>query len=61
VPVVRRSAIDRWGPAVGEALDGLAAALTTDELRSLNRRVEDGEPITAVAASWLAAAVPGDG
>ena len=61
VPVVRRSALERWGTAVREALDELAAALTTEELRALNRRVEDGEPIAAVAASWLASATPGTG
>jgi len=54
VPIIRRPALERWGPEVRAALDGLSATLTTAELRTLNRRVEDGEPIEQVAASWLA-------
>lgn len=54
VPVIRRSTLERWAPETGAALDGLSARLTTDELREMNRRVEDDEPIAAVAAEWLA-------
>ncbi len=61
VPVVRRTAVDRWGPEVRRALDALSAALTTDDLRALNGRVERGEPVPAVAASWLAGAALVDG
>jgi osmoprotectant transport system substrate-binding protein len=56
VPLVRRVVLEDPGPAVGDALDEVSAALTTDELRALNRRVERGEPLEDVAASWLAGA-----
>lgn len=52
VPVVRSAAVERWAP-VGAALDELSARLTTEELRAMNRRVEDGEPVGQVAATWL--------
>lgn len=54
VPVVRRAAVERFGPEVEQALNGLSDALTTTALRTLNGRVEDGEAIEAVASSWLA-------
>jgi osmoprotectant transport system substrate-binding protein len=56
VPVIRRDALQRWGPEVRRALDGVSAQLTTEGLRGLNRRVEEGEPVSAVATSWLAEA-----
>lgn len=55
LPMVRSAALDRWGPAVGDALDGLSLRLGTAELRMLNRLVADGEPKRAVAADWLVA------
>jgi len=55
IPLVRESALDRWGPGVAAALDGLSAVLTTDELREMNRLVDDGTEIAAVASSWLRA------
>ena len=54
VPLVRSEALDRWGPAVAPAVNGMSARLTTDELRRLNRRVAEGEPVEAVARDWLA-------
>ncbi len=57
VPVIRRSAFDRWGSEVGEALNDLSALLTTRDLRAMNRRVADGTSVAEVASSWLADAV----
>jgi osmoprotectant transport system substrate-binding protein len=54
IPVIRRSALDRWGAEVGQALDGLSALLTTRDLRAMNRRVADGTGVAEVASSWLA-------
>lgn len=56
VPLVRSVVLEDPGLAVGDALDEVSAALTTDDLRALNRRVERGEPLEDVAASWLAGA-----
>lgn len=53
VPLVRRDAIDRFGPALGEALDRVSSQLTTDELRRLNALVADGSSADDVAARWL--------
>ena len=36
VPVIRKAALDRYGPGVAEALDWVSAHLTTDALRELN-------------------------
>jgi osmoprotectant transport system substrate-binding protein len=55
VPLVRSGALERWGPEVARAVDRLSARLTTEELRGLNRRVADGEPVEVVAGEWLAA------
>jgi osmoprotectant transport system substrate-binding protein len=55
VPVVRRSALARWGPDVATALDRLSAALTTAELRSLNARLAADQPVDAIATDWLTA------
>lgn len=60
VPLVRRSALDRWAPGVRVALDEVSAALTTAELRALNRRVGEGEAVARVAATWLESASVGD-
>jgi osmoprotectant transport system substrate-binding protein len=57
VPVIRRSALDRWGPEVGRALNDLSALLTTRDLRAMNRRVADGASVAEVASSWRAGAV----
>ena len=55
VPLVRADAVERWGDALPDSLDDLSRLLTTEELREMNRRVADGEPVAVVAASWLAA------
>jgi osmoprotectant transport system substrate-binding protein len=55
VPVVRRSALARWGPDVATELDRVSAALTTVELQSLNARLAAEEPVEAIAADWLTA------
>jgi osmoprotectant transport system substrate-binding protein len=54
VPVVRREALSRSGPALARVLDGVSARLTTAELRTLNSLVRKGVPADVVAARWLA-------
>lgn len=53
VPVVREAAIDRWGPRLTETLDSLSRLLSTGQLQAMNRLIQDGEPVEAVAASWV--------
>ena len=53
VPLVGAEAVERWGATLPNSLDGLSRSLTTEELRKMNRRVADGEPVAEVAASWL--------
>lgn len=54
VPVVRRQTVERYGARLVDRLDQVSAALTTDELAGLNRRVDiDGEEPADVAAAWL--------
>ncbi len=55
VPVVRRSALDRWGGQFATALDRFSAALTTTELQSLNARLAAEESADSIASDWLAA------
>lgn len=57
IPVIRRSALDRWGAEVGEALNDLSARLTSRDLRSMNRSVADGARVAEVASSWRSNAV----
>ncbi len=55
VPVIRLDALESWGDArLRTTLDAVSAALTTADLRELNRRVDGGEPPADVAAAWLA-------
>lgn len=54
VPVVRREAVERWGQRLVDALDSVSAALTTSDLRSMNRLVAAGRNAADVAESWLA-------
>lgn len=55
VPVVRNDKAERYGDRLTAALDGVSAALTTDELRELNAAVDvEGTPVAAVAKAWLA-------
>lgn len=55
VPVVRRETVERYGDRLVDRLDQVSAALTTEDLSQLNRRVDVGdEEPAAVAAAWLA-------
>ena len=55
VPLVRTAVLDRWGDRLREALDGVSARLTTQELVALNRAVEiDGLTPEAAARDWWA-------
>jgi osmoprotectant transport system substrate-binding protein len=54
VPMIRRSALDRWGPQLDNALNAFSATLTTDQLRAMNRRVADETSPAEIAAAWLA-------
>ncbi len=54
VPVIRKAALDRYGPGVAEALDWVSAHLTTDALRELNGLVGlAGDTPSDAAAEWL--------
>jgi osmoprotectant transport system substrate-binding protein len=56
VPVVRRTLLDAYGPALTRVLDSVSAQLTTTSLAELNRRaVIDGVPVAQVAEDWLKA------
>lgn len=55
VPVIRSDALERWGSAVEDALDGLARLLTTDALQELNTRVDDRTAVARAASDWLTA------
>jgi osmoprotectant transport system substrate-binding protein len=54
-PFVHREVIDRFGPELVDLVDAVSARLTTDELRTLNRRVARGEPSIEVARGWVEA------
>jgi osmoprotectant transport system substrate-binding protein len=54
VPVVSRRVLDRYGPAISQALDAVSARLSTYELIVLNWRVQVlGAPAAGEARSWL--------
>lgn len=53
VPVVRADAIERWGSAVEEVVDRVSTRLTTIDLRLLNARVSNGEPLNELVREWL--------
>jgi osmoprotectant transport system substrate-binding protein len=54
-PLLRRELVERWGRDLTDVIDGVSAALTTDALRELRRRVEvDGVAASDAAAAWLA-------
>ena len=53
VPVVRKQALNRWGPGVATALDAVSSRLTTADLRLLNLQVANGDPVERVARNWL--------
>ena len=53
-PAVRDEIIDAYGDGFRTVLNAVSAALTTEQLVELNKRVEiDGEDPDKVAASWL--------
>ncbi|MEZ0235483.1 MAG: glycine betaine ABC transporter substrate-binding protein [Actinomycetota bacterium] len=52
-PLVRRDAIERFGPGLTEAIDAVSAELTTTELRALNALVSSGVAPAVAAARWL--------
>ncbi len=52
IPLLSQSALDRWGSPATEALNAVSA-LTTDELREMNRLVGDGAPVAEVVSAWL--------
>jgi osmoprotectant transport system substrate-binding protein len=54
-PLIRTEVVDRWGPKVIDVVNAVSARLTTDDLRTLNKRVAGGAPAATVAAEWLAA------
>ena len=53
VPMLRRDSLERWGPELVAALDGLSDRLTTLDLRWLNGLVADGAAVEDVARDWL--------
>jgi osmoprotectant transport system substrate-binding protein len=53
IPLLRQSALDRWGTTATQAINDVAALLTTDDLREMNRLVDDGSQVAEVASSWL--------
>jgi osmoprotectant transport system substrate-binding protein len=53
VPIVRADALDRWQLTGSDPLAELSNRLTTEDLRVMNERVGDDEPIESVAHSWL--------
>lgn len=55
VPAVRAAMLERWGDELRDPLDAVSAALTTGELRELNREVVlGGDTPRQVARTWLA-------
>jgi osmoprotectant transport system substrate-binding protein len=53
-PIVRTDALAKFGPRLTEVTNAVSAALTTEDLRRMNRDVAGGEASAAVAAGWLA-------
>ena len=53
LPLVRGSALEKWGSQVALALDEMSQRLTTVELRFLNLRIAGGESFADVARAWL--------
>lgn len=55
VPVVRREALERWGPEVAEALNAVSSRLDNKSLVALNARALEPDPgLAATVADWLA-------
>ncbi len=54
VPLVRRSAVERWGDPLVQRLEAVSSALTTEALAEMNAEVATvGESPAEVAADWL--------
>jgi osmoprotectant transport system substrate-binding protein len=53
IPLIRAEVAERWGVHLVRLVNAVSAALTTDQLRALNRRVAGGENPAAVADQWL--------
>ena len=53
VPVVRREAVDAYGPPLVQLLNAVSAQLTTPELTRLNLQVADGQAPADAASAWL--------
>ncbi|WP_326837778.1 ABC transporter substrate-binding protein [Amycolatopsis rhabdoformis] len=54
VPAVSQKVLDERGPDFAAVVNAVSAKLTTDELRTLNSRVDsDGDPAADVAKDWL--------
>ena len=53
VPIVRRSLLDRYGPALRRRLNAASRLLTTLQLRGLNQQVIDGRLPEAVAGEFV--------
>ena len=52
-PLIRTEAVERWGSDLVELIDDVSAALTTDELRSLNAEVASRGDRSSAVATWL--------
>jgi osmoprotectant transport system substrate-binding protein len=53
-PVVRTSALERFGPRLADVLNAVSAALTTSTVRALNEAVSvEHRSTAAVASEWL--------
>ena len=53
IPMIRREALERWGPELANFLDAVSHRLTTADLRRLNLHVATGESVENVARNWL--------
>jgi osmoprotectant transport system substrate-binding protein len=51
-PIVRRAAVDRFGPRLVDTLDAVSARLDTETLRQLNARASR-DSVRAIATQWL--------
>ena len=53
IPLVRRDTLERFGSAMGGALDRVSSQLTTEDLRMLNALVAEGMSSDDAAVRWL--------
>jgi osmoprotectant transport system substrate-binding protein len=54
-PVVSRVTLERFGPALADALNAVSALLRTSDLRAMNAALDAGRSPGAVAREWLRA------